>query len=31
MQMFFKVGVLKNLTWPFSREYCKIFKNGIFI
>ena len=31
MQMFFKIGVLKNFMQVFFREYCKIFKNSIFI
>ena len=29
--MFFKTGVLKNFTMVFSCEYCKIFKNNVFI
>ena len=28
---FFKIGVLKNFTQVFSHEYCKIFKNSVFI
>ena len=31
MQMFFKIGVLKSFTQVFSREYCKIFKNSVFM
>ena len=30
-QMFVKIGVLKNLTQLFCREYCKIFKNSVYI
>ena len=29
--MFFKIGVLKNFTQMFSCEYCKTFKNSVFI
>ena len=29
--MFFKLGVLKNFAEVFSGEYCKIFKNSIFM
>ena len=31
MQMFFKIGVLKNFTQVFSRECYKIFKSSAFI
>ena len=30
-QMFVKIGVLKNLTQLFCREYCKFFKNSVYI
>ena len=30
-QMLFKIVVLKNFTQVFSREYCKHFKNSVFI
>ena len=30
-QIFFKVGVLKNFTLVFSREYYKTFKSNVFI
>ena len=29
--MFFRIVVLKNFTQVFAREYCKIFKNSVFI
>ena len=31
MQMFFKIGVLKNFTQVLSGEYYKMFKNRVFI
>ena len=30
-QMFFEIGVLKSSLQVFSREYCKVFKNTVFI
>ena len=31
MKMFFKIDVPKNFALVFSHEYCKIFKNSVFI